>query len=760
MDFFRRLILKTRLSRHFYKLFFSSIILIAMILLILGGVVYVNFINTFQSEVEDANIVELTQIVNNMDMRFKEMDCIAVDIGANPEFDYFSSIGALGSGYRMVRELKKYKSGNEFLYDIIYYSAYGSESDRRIISANGEMDIDLFFKYIYHYDHWGKKQFFHLMKHMDMREVRPIEPVRLNNQFQTRVITCIYPLPINAVKPARVVWFTVEQGVLNHLLKNVLKDYSGYVYVLDEKNRLIVSTAKDAAAKDAADLLAQLKRRTLTAKVNKLRKNGINYSVIKLASDYNGWKYVTVIRTDQFMSRVYRKENFFYISIFLMVVVGTMMAFGLARQNNKPLQKLLENLSGGGHNYFAQKYRDDIEYIAEVIDQIRAKNRYLLKEQFLFNVLHAKYNNPAEITADLHEADLQLARPNFLVCVFLIDNDSRLVNKIKFNLIDVLEELAAQSAGFNGCATEIDDRSYALLVNFDAAVDMKAEITDLLLYVKDFFEQYSSFTIGVGRGYAGVAKIKQSYEEAKRAVYYRLVKGKNRIIFYEQIQAEKESTYKYPVDLETALIKAIKHSDQDEVAKSIQELKAFIANQHIPLESLRCICYGIINSVLKIVDDLQIDASDCFLDEEDYLLVQAFDTVEAMLDQLAVFCLKICEYQIEQKENKGLQLKNKIFTIINRRLHDQTLSLESMAADCGVSPSYISRYFKQQTGSSLMQFVDRRRMNEVKELLAKTNQSLNEILNQVGYIDKANFIRKFKRVEGLTPMKYRELHRR
>lgn len=771
MEFFGRLILRTGLatglSRFFYKLFFSSIILITVVLVILGGMVYINFINTFQSEVEKANIAELAQIVENMDMRFKGMDCIAVDISSNTEFDYLGSSGEADSAYKMVRELHKYKSGNEFLSDIVYYSTY--ESENRIITSNGEMDADFFFKYIYHYDHWGENRFFDLIANMDGRIVRPLEPVLLNNQLKTNIVTYIYPLPLTAVKPSRVVLFIIVQDVLDKLIKNVVKEFSGSIYILDEKNRLIFSTGKASDSKGKADLLAELKTQPLINKINKVAFGGTNYSVVKLASEYNGWKYITAIQTNEFMSKVYKKETLFYVSFIIMVIIGTIIAFELARRNNKPLQKLLENLSGADQNYFNQKYRDDIEYIADVIDRIRAKNKYLLQEQLLTNLLLGRYAGRDEINAAMNETYLKFEWPRFLVAVFFIDDYSQYLNKdsklspnaMKFSLVDVLEEMDEWIENANGYVVETnDDRSYALIINLEASFHSGAKITDLLLYVKDFFKQSCSFTIGVGKVYTGPEKIAKSYAEAKKAVYYRLIKGINNIIFYENIQADRNQTYKYPLSLETALVKAIKHSDKDEVVKAIQELREFISNQYLPLESLRCICYGVINSVIKLVEELQMDAGDCFSDEENFLLVQTFDTVDAMLDQLTAFCMKICEYQIEQNINKFSRLKNKIFDTVNRRLQDKTLSLESLAADCEVSPSYISRYFKQQTGCSLMQYVDGRRMEKVRELLEKTNLNLNEILNKVGYIDKANFIRKFKKIEGVTPMKYRELHSR
>ena len=44
---------------------------------------------------------------------------------------------------------------------------------------------------------------------------------------------------------------------------------------------------------------------------------------------------------------------------------------------------------------------------------------------------------------------------------------------------------------------------------------------------------------------------------------------------------------------------------------------------------------------------------------------------------------------------------------------------------------------------------------DTKQLLRETNLSLQELLLQVGYTDKTNFIRKFKKLENVTPIQYR-----
>lgn len=768
MDFIRKVIIKTNLSRFFYKSFFSSIILIAIILFILASVVYVSFINTLQSEIENANISELTQIINNMDMRFKEIDRIAVSLSSNNEFDYINSTSITGNSRNMVNELEKYKSGNEFLHDIIYYDTYKSENRSKMISTLGEMNIDIFFKYIYNYEHWSQDEFLDSIKNMSNRKVRPAEAVRLNNQTKTKIITCTYPLPINATKPAKVALFIIEQNVLNKLVKNVLRNYSGYMYILDENDRPILSISEDANSENEAFFLDKIGVQSLTEKISTVKVGGTRYSVVKLNSEYNKWKYITVISTDQFMSKAYARKNMFNFSLFIAIIIGTIVSFGFAFQNYKPLRQLTEKLSRKSNNQIERKYFDDIEYIANVIDQIREKNKYLLKEQFLLNLLQGRYADKDEIASAMSETYLKFERLNFLVCVFFIDDYDRLVSDnggarqdiLKSNMVEIAEDIVSQVEEIDGFAVKInDERSTALIINFNHVDEIENKIIDLLCSIKDSYKQNSRVTIGVGSVYRGLEAVKESYSEARKAVYYRLLKGIDNIILYNEIKESEKQKYQYPVSLEAALIKAIKQPDKAEVEHISRELKNYISRQKIPLESIRCICFGIINSVIKIIDEMNMDASDCFIYEEDYLSVQTFDTVDSMIDRLVIFCSKICEYKMEMKENKNLQLKSKIFEIINKRLNDNTLSLESLAAECNMSPSYISRYFKQQTGETLMQHVDQQRMNEVKNLLKNTNMSLKEILNQVGYIDEANFIRKFKKLEGITPMKYRHFEK-
>ena len=76
-----------------------------------------------------------------------------------------------------------------------------------------------------------------------------------------------------------------------------------------------------------------------------------------------------------------------------------------------------------------------------------------------------------------------------------------------------------------------------------------------------------------------------------------------------------------------------------------------------------------------------------------------------------------------------------------------------------MSISKINMLLKEKLGCSFVQYVSLLRVNEVKRLLRETDDPIQSIVEGVGYIDMSSFIRKFKKMEGISPGQYRALHR-
>lgn len=90
----------------------------------------------------------------------------------------------------------------------------------------------------------------------------------------------------------------------------------------------------------------------------------------------------------------------------------------------------------------------------------------------------------------------------------------------------------------------------------------------------------------------------------------------------------------------------------------------------------------------------------------------------------------------------------------------EDLSLTRLAGIGGFNASYLSRLFKQTYNENITDYIYRRRMDLAKRLLADTNQKIQDIAVKSGYTSAHSFARTFRASSGLSPIEYRELHRK
>ena len=105
------------------------------------------------------------------------------------------------------------------------------------------------------------------------------------------------------------------------------------------------------------------------------------------------------------------------------------------------------------------------------------------------------------------------------------------------------------------------------------------------------------------------------------------------------------------------------------------------------------------------------------------------------------------------------KVESRIVVLAKRAIHerftDPDFSLEDASARAGVSKNHLSFEFSRETGETFTEYVARVRVEEAKRLLATTSLLVYQVSEQVGYPSVEHFSRVFKKVAGVSPVKFR-----
>ena len=94
------------------------------------------------------------------------------------------------------------------------------------------------------------------------------------------------------------------------------------------------------------------------------------------------------------------------------------------------------------------------------------------------------------------------------------------------------------------------------------------------------------------------------------------------------------------------------------------------------------------------------------------------------------------------------------------RHYAKSLTVDMLAARCGLSAFHFIRAFRAVYGTTPHQYVRDRRLERAKELLVTTALPVTEICDQIGFQSLGSFSSLFRRLTGETPAEYRAKRRR
>lgn len=84
------------------------------------------------------------------------------------------------------------------------------------------------------------------------------------------------------------------------------------------------------------------------------------------------------------------------------------------------------------------------------------------------------------------------------------------------------------------------------------------------------------------------------------------------------------------------------------------------------------------------------------------------------------------------------------------------LSTSKIARELYLSSNYLSKLFRKETGKSVTEYINERRIQMAEQLLKSGTGPIQDIATHVGFYDVSYFCRQFKKITGISAQQYRK----
>ncbi|WP_409346196.1 helix-turn-helix domain-containing protein [Paenibacillus sp. MBLB4367] len=756
----------------FITLLFSYLLML-IVPVIAETVTHSKYADLLKKETANYNLSILRQAQRVLDERLHNIEEVANNLSFSPDIQRFLNVGPEMDAAdklnmsKAVQMLSRFKSANSFI-DSIYI--YFNKPDI-ILSHSTKSTPDTLYSDVTRYPEWTQEQWKALLQQKHVMEYRPVKEAIDNSTMHKDLLILLQTFSFGPTNgPYATLVISIDQNKIKELLTDIPFLNKGAVYVTDNNKHVLVGMGDQHFLNQAKESDIPFHNDSVYTTIG--NRESIMSSV---TSKPGGWTYVSVIPTAVIMHDAKYIQKMTLLISGCLFAAGVALAFALARGNYRPIKKLAvwlkEKFTEGDGGTTITNELQFIEYAAntalrenDAIKKSMDRQMPILRSHFLTHLVKGSVYVDDNLESSLESMGIRF--PAGFYCFLLVNVDEYHAHSMeernfsKFVIGNVLEHLGGGKAAVY--TVDIDLDRLGLLINLhDAGEHSRKEIQEIadqtLQFIMQKFSNYIS--VAIGGIHEGMTGINKSYNEALTAIDYQVVKGLSTVIDFAEIEtAASDQTYIYPTETEVLLINSIKLGDSKRALAILQEVfdLNFVSGK-LGLGMARCLFFDMMGTAFKVLGSFSVPYEHIFGREfNPYEELTSCRTIQEMQKILEVIYVKACRFVVEKKKSNNLGLKENIIRYMENNYADYNLGLAAVANAFSINPTYLSNFFKEQTGQNFMSYMNGIRLEAAKRYLIHETLTLQEIAQRVGYSNSGVLIRNFKKVEGMTPGEYRE----
>ena len=764
-------------NKSILKSWLLSYFSILLIPILISSIVYIKSSDIIKQEITETNAILLKQVQQVVDNKLMDIERLSFQISWNSKLKglmYIKDQMQPQHRYTITQLLKEFslqKMSNGFVDDFFIYF---KNSNMILCSDNNyEANLlkeDLLFSTKISLDQWNT-----LTQEYHTKDYQPINIQMPEVLSKSNTIALIQTLTLDYSKEAAATLvILLNKSYLVEAIQSIQWLEHGTVLIIDPEDQILVST--------------QPENEMMSLQYNSLINKGIQRDTIDgkdvyvscIPSQVNGWKFVYITPSAVFKEKVSYIQMLIIISIFACLLLGGIVSFLFSKRNYNPVSSIIRNIASRNgtsickgfneYQYIQESLEDNYNEKNRIYNQLRKQND-VVQSHFLMKLMQGNIESNHSMNEILSTLNIHFAFDHFAVLLFHIENYNPLF--ISRECSENPENLRLLYLIINNTVEEFADKNHhvymteiggilSCLVNINEG-SLDSADQDLFAFANEMKQliqkkYFIHCTLSISQIHHPAQEIHTAFKEALEAMEYRIAVGRERIIRYIDVK-DAENKYNYSMEDEQKLINFVKTGDFKNAETALNSIfdKNF-PNEKLSIKMIKCFMFDLVSTILNAMNAINPVMNDFWSEEMDpvnHILYS--ETIHEMRSHTLDILKHVCNHILDKRKDRTSEITERVIVYVQKNYMDINLNISMIADELQLTPPYISKLFKEETGESLLDYINKVRLMKAKSLLASHQRSINEIARDTGYYNSNAFIRLFKKYEGITPGQFKKI---
>lgn len=742
-------------SSVFISWFFSYLIMLGLVLLVSIGLYFFAY-NVIDEQGGKVNRTMLEKVQTEIDSYFMDARNMVVSLMIDHDVQKASrtkhsfELSDRAMLYEIYRDITNLKIATKDFSHLFIYFVHADS----LISDQGHVDNELFYELYYKNDEISKEDFYKMLQKKWSGEIRTIT----NSKGEREILLLKNNFPRGSEGQNATFGVSITYSEMSAWMQELNWDSGTELLVLGEDG-LLCSTGvlgEQMIVENSGEIP------NLT-KTGQIRIEESDYRVVAEVSQETGLCYAALTPIGAVREGAREIQTFMLSWLIVCTTIGVIVAYILTNKNYRPLRRAMSSFGEykpkeDVENEYQWLHDQTIHFLDEnkEIKKRFYNSKKILKDQYIYRLITSPYEEKKSGELDFVKDDVFKESHNLVVTLYLgyeddtpwkADVDSSL---FRFIIMNVMTELLDGRCGFE--LVEFMDCFVGVFNGKREWLETREEPESVMNQLQEFLRKRMKLQVTAvfGEVQSGLEGIYISYQTAKEASEYKEQSVDSQIVWYDDIR-DRHTLYRYPIEVEQRIINAIKAGQQENVCLWMNSvIEENFRSREITLAMKKCLLSELLGTLIKGAEmGGSIELMTKLLEEKgipEYS--QEHKAKEYFYELIVCLCENIRKNEDAKRENR--QFGKQVMEYVQQNYHDPDLNISITALHFGITPSYLSALFKEQTGQNLLEYINQTRVTRVKELLDE-GLNLTEICALTGFRSSGALIRVFKKSTGVTP---------